>query len=173
MANEQNIIPHQFTSEQNREEAAKNGRKGGVASGAARRAKKEARETAKRILSYKPDLPPQLLDTLRRMGMSKRTVSPDMREIATLAIMQKAMKGDVKSYQFLVELAGETAEAEMLEAKADEVARHSGLEEEQHAEEVTTQDDVRQRMSEMTDEELEQYERLCSMFGNENGGVVR
>ena len=83
------------------------------------------------------------------------------------------MKGDVKSYQFLVELAGETAEAEMLEAKADEVARHSGLEEEQHAEEVTTQDDVRQRMSEMTDEELEQYERLCSMFGNENGGVVR
>ena len=25
----------------------------------------------------------------------------------------------------------------------------------------------------MTDEELEQYERLCSMFGYENGGVVR
>ena len=173
MANEQNIIPHQFTSEQNREEAAKNGRKGGVASGAARRAKKEARETAKRILSYKPELPPQLLDTLRRMGMSKRMANPDMREIATLAIMQKAMKGDVKSYQFLVELAGETAEAEMLEAKAEEVTRRSGQEEEQHAEEVTTQDDVRQRMSEMTDEELEQYERLCSMFGFENGGVVR
>ena len=173
MANEQNIIPHQFTSEQNREEAAKNGRKGGVASGAVRRAKKEARETAKRILSYKPDLPQKLLDQLWRMGMSQRKLNPDMREIATLAIMQKAMKGDVKSYQFLVELAGETAEAEMLEAKAEEVNRRSGTEDEQHAEVITDHDGILQRMSEMTDEELEQYERLCSMFGYENGGVVK
>ena len=35
MANEQNLRP--FTSEQSREEAAKNGRKGGIASGEARR----------------------------------------------------------------------------------------------------------------------------------------
>lgn len=38
MANEQNLKPP-FTSDQSREEAAKNGRKGGIASGAARREK--------------------------------------------------------------------------------------------------------------------------------------
>ena len=41
MANEKNLIP--FTSEQNREEAQKNGRKGGVASGKARREKADLR----------------------------------------------------------------------------------------------------------------------------------
>lgn len=35
--NEENIIPHQFNSQQSREEAAKNGRAGGIASGEARR----------------------------------------------------------------------------------------------------------------------------------------
>ncbi len=42
MANEQNLRP--FTSDQSRDEAAKNGRKGGIASGEARRAKKTLRE---------------------------------------------------------------------------------------------------------------------------------
>ena len=167
MANERNLIPHQFTSDQSREEAAKNGRKGGYASGAARRAKREARETAKMVLSFKPELPPQMLDTLRRMGMSGR-VKPEMRDIATLAIMQKAMKGDVASYKFLVELAGETSEATMLQAKADEVARRSGMEDEQQAEMEI--DDVRRRMDEMTDDELRQYQRLCAVFGYSGAG---
>lgn len=42
MANEQNLIP--FTSDQSREEAKKNGRKGGIASGKARRENKLIRE---------------------------------------------------------------------------------------------------------------------------------
>lgn len=164
MANEQNLIP--FTSDQNREEAKKNGRKGGIASGAARRAKREARETAKRVLDFKPDLPPQMLDTMRRMGLRKN-VTPDMRYIATLAIMQKAMKGDMACYKFLIEMAGETAEAEMLEAKAEEIARRSVYADEQ-AEPIMDSDGVRQRMSEMTDEELAQYEKMCAMF--DDGG---
>ena len=164
MANEQNLIP--FTSDQNREEAKKNGRKGGIASGAARRAKREARETAKRVLDFKPDLPPQMLDTMRRMGLRKN-VTPDMRYIATLAIRQKDMKGDMACYKFLIEMAGETAEAEMLEAKAEEIARRSVYADEQ-AEPVMDSDGVRQRMSEMTDEELAQYEKMCAMF--DDGG---
>lgn len=164
MANEQNLIP--FTSDQNREEAKKNGRKGGIASGAARRAKREARETAKRVLDFKPDLPPQMLDTMRRMGLRKN-VTPDMRYIATLAIMQKAMKGDMACYKFLIEMAGETAEAEMLEAKAEEIARRSVYADEQ-VEPIMDSDGVRQRMSEMTDEELAQYEKMCAMF--DDGG---
>ena len=47
MANEKNLIP--FTSEQSREEAAKNGRKGGIASGESRRAKKSMAELARMI----------------------------------------------------------------------------------------------------------------------------
>ena len=164
MANEQNLIP--FTSEQNREEAKKNGRKGGIASGAARRAKREARETAKLVLDFKPDLPPQMLETMRRMGLRKN-VNPDMRYIATLAIMQKAMKGDMACYKFLIEMAGETAEAEMLEAKAEEIARRSAYADEQ-TEPIMDSDGVRQRMSEMTDEELAQYEKMCAMF--DDGG---
>ena len=41
MANEQNLVP--FTSDQSREEAAKNGRAGGIASGKARREKADLR----------------------------------------------------------------------------------------------------------------------------------
>lgn len=163
MANEQNLIP--FTSDQNREEAKKNGRKGGVASGAARRAKREARETAKLVLDFRPDLPPQMLDTMRRMGMRK-TITPDMRYVATLAIMQKAMKGDMACYKFLIEMAGETAEAAMLDAKAEEVVRRSAYGQAAEAPAMDS-DGVRKRMSEMTDEELAQYEKFCAMFNDE------
>lgn len=160
MANEENLIL--FTSDQSREEAQKNGRKGGIASGAARRAKRDARETARRILSYKPDLPKKTLDQMRRLGMSGR-ISPDMREIATLAIMQKAMMGNKDCYEFLVKLAGETAESAMQEAKAEEIARRNGAEE-ARAEDSMTSGDVQRMMSKMSDEQLEQYDQLCAMF---------
>ena len=45
MANNDNLTP--FTSDQSREEAVKNGRKGGIASGEARRERREARELVK------------------------------------------------------------------------------------------------------------------------------
>ena len=45
MANNDNLTP--FTSDQSREEAVKNGRKGGIASGKARREMREARELVK------------------------------------------------------------------------------------------------------------------------------
>ena len=161
MANEQNLIP--FTSDQDREEASKNGRKGGVASGAVRRAKREAREIAKMVLSYKPDLPPQMLETMRRMGMRK-TMSPDMRQICTLAACQRAMKGDIASYKFLIELAGETAESAMMDAKADEIMRRNAYADASSSVDMDI-DTVRERMSQMTDEELAQYERMCALFG--------
>lgn len=49
MANEQNLIP--FTSEQNREEAKKNGAKGGIKSGEVRRQRKAMREQMEMLLS--------------------------------------------------------------------------------------------------------------------------
>src|SRR5690625_3014080 len=53
MANERNLIP--FTSNQNREEAKKNGSKGGKKSGEVRRQKKAMKETMKMLLSL--DMP--------------------------------------------------------------------------------------------------------------------
>lgn len=49
MPNKENLIP--FTSEQSREEAKKNGRKGGIASGKARRNRKTMKETLEILLS--------------------------------------------------------------------------------------------------------------------------
>ena len=46
----EDIVQHQFTSEQSRTKAAESGRKGGIASGEARREKKEFREFAKIVL---------------------------------------------------------------------------------------------------------------------------
>ena len=49
MANEKNLTP--FTSEQSREEAVKNGRKGGQASGSEIRRKKAMRQAAAMLLN--------------------------------------------------------------------------------------------------------------------------
>lgn len=50
MGKRENLIPYDFTSDQSRELAAKNGRKGGIASGKAKRKKKDLREMAQAIL---------------------------------------------------------------------------------------------------------------------------
>lgn len=54
MANEKNLVP--FTSDQNREEAAKNGRKGGIASGKAKRNRKMLRECIDYLLERENQL---------------------------------------------------------------------------------------------------------------------
>ncbi len=51
MSNENNIKPYEFTSDQSREKAAKNGRKGGIASGEAKRKAKTTAELINKILS--------------------------------------------------------------------------------------------------------------------------
>lgn len=51
MANEQNLVP--FTSDQSREKAAINGRKGGIESGKAKREKKRRGEIWREIMSLK------------------------------------------------------------------------------------------------------------------------
>ena len=50
MGKRENLIPYDFTSDQSRELAAMNGRKGGIASGKAKRKKKDLREMAQAIL---------------------------------------------------------------------------------------------------------------------------
>lgn len=93
MANEENLIP--FTSDQSREEAKKNGRKGGIASGEVRRAKK----TMKEMLDY-------LLE--KEIKNQKTGESVTCREAMLSAMIKKAINGDVKACQFVRDTSGET-----------------------------------------------------------------
>lgn len=105
------------------EEAREAGRRGGKKSVEVRRAKK----MAQKVLSYKPELPEETLRTMRRMGMKGNT-PPDMREISLLAIMQSAMKGDWRAFKYVVDLAGESDEAQMYAAQAEQIRRRTEAE---------------------------------------------
>ena len=98
---DKNLTP--FTSEQNREEAAKNGKKGGKASGEARRAKKTMREYAENLLSciVKDE---KLAAKFRRLG-----VTPDKKdgytfyEAMIIGQMAQAVKGNTAAYNAIKE----------------------------------------------------------------------
>ena len=82
MANEQNLKP--FTTEQSREEARKNGKKGGIASGEARRKRKTLKEELLLLLS-----------------------KGNTQEKMSLAMIEKAMKGDTKAFEVIRDSIGE------------------------------------------------------------------
>ena len=100
MANEQNLIP--FTSDQNREEAKKNGHKGGIASGKARRDKRTLRQIAEELLSM----------TMKDKD-GKETKSPitgkvmSIAETIVTAQIKKAIGGDTKAFTELTDIKGE------------------------------------------------------------------
>lgn len=97
MSNEQNLIP--FTSDQNREEASKNGRKGGIASAKARRKKKECAEIAMRIINAEL--------TGRNRAEVEKMVGPLDDDEATLyaaalaKVVSNAVKGDIRAFHEL------------------------------------------------------------------------
>lgn len=82
MANEQNLKP--FTSEQSRDEAKKNGRKGGIASGEARRKRKTLKE--------------ELILLLETNNYNQKI---------SLAMINKALKGDTKAFNTIRDTIGE------------------------------------------------------------------
>lgn len=93
MANEQNL--KQFTSDQSREEAKKNGRKGGIASGEAKRERKDMRYFAKIVLDE--------LVKDKKSGAELPT-----RYAALKSVLKKVLKeGDHNALKTLAQLAGE------------------------------------------------------------------
>lgn len=166
MANEQNLV--NFTSDQSREEAARNGRKGGIASGKARRAKKRAEETFIAMLKMQPAISPQLRNTLTRMGVRKNA-RPDILMLCAVAFAQKMLKADVPATKLALELAGETPDASILQAKAAEYLMRAGTYDDTGAVETATSTElITRRMAAMSDAELEQYEVVCSYFEDED-----
>lgn len=93
MANkEDNLKP--FTSEQSREEAAKNGAKGGIASGEARRKKRDLKLAIQALLEA---------------DIKDKKTGETMSGAEALAVAQfrKAMKGDSKAFEILRDTSGQ------------------------------------------------------------------
>ena len=101
MANEQNLIP--FTSDQSREEASKNGRKGGKASGKARRAKVKMRKLVE-MFAYL-DVNKDVEKKMRMLGIPDEGMLILMQSV--VAIFNKANKGDVSAFNAIRDLLGE------------------------------------------------------------------
>lgn len=86
MANEQNLIP--FTSEQNREEAKKNGAKGGKKSGEVRRQRKAMKEQMEMLLALPFNLKDNngndVAEALSALGIEKDQIDNQMALIISL-----------------------------------------------------------------------------------------
>lgn len=86
MANEQNLIP--FTSEQNREEAKKNGAKGGKKSGEVRRQRKAMKEQMEMLLALPFNLKDNngndVAEALSALGIDKDQIDNQMALIISL-----------------------------------------------------------------------------------------
>ena len=80
MANEENLIP--FTSDQSREEAKKNGRKGGIKSGEVRRQRKAMKEQMDLLLSLPFNVTDRngnaIVDSLEFLGIDKEEIDNQM-----------------------------------------------------------------------------------------------
>lgn len=105
MANKQNLTP--FTSEQSREEAAKNGRAGGIASGQARREKKELRQMLEMLLD-------------KEYTDKKTGKTATGREAITTALIGQAMKGNVKAFETIRDSIGEKPVEKVMIADVDQ-----------------------------------------------------
>ena len=109
MANESNLIP--FTSEQSREEAKKNGRKGGIASGEARRKRKAFKEQIDYFLSLPfPDMTDnndnKIKDAFKKFGIEEEEIDNQMAMI--LSMWKNVIKkGDVSAFTALRDTVGE------------------------------------------------------------------
>lgn len=103
--NDQNLVP--FTSDQSRELAAINGRKGGIAAGKARRERKTLRESFKIALSCAIPKKSPLFKSLKKkkdaLGMEG---DPTVQDIMILGMVMKSSK-DTNASAFIRDTIGE------------------------------------------------------------------
>lgn len=144
MANEQNIIPHRFTSEQSREQAAINGAKGGAASGESRRRRKALAESLNALLAL-PIAPGDITEldsALSADGLENANLS--VLDRIALSLVRKAIEGNTKAAELIRDTIGEKpadkleiTEAASIEAASEqirELMRRSGEQQRRKAE---------------------------------------
>jgi len=93
MANPENLRGHEFTSDQDREEAAKNGRKGGKASGKKRRERKLMREIFEEMLA--------------KTYINSQGQQVDGATLICLKQFQNAIDGDLRAFTEIRNTVGE------------------------------------------------------------------
>lgn len=102
MANKiENLVP--FTSDQSREKAAANGRKGGIASGVAKRKKRTLREIAEMVGTMELK-DPKMLAALHAAGFKDPITNDDA---AFFGLTRKAQTGDPAAMKLLAEMRGQ------------------------------------------------------------------
>ena len=90
MANEKNLKP--FTSDQSREKAVKNGRKGGIASGESKRRKKELKE---------------LLEIALDKNYKTKDGEISGYNAITVKLIEQALKGNIRAYTIIRDTLGQ------------------------------------------------------------------
>ena len=102
MANTKNLKP--FDSNQSREEAKKNGRKGGIASGESKRRKKSMRESFETL--FATQAPDKYVKAFKKQGVE----IPDdltMEQSMILSMTLKAMAGDARMASLILDITGD------------------------------------------------------------------
>lgn len=100
MANEQNLIPNEARTPEERRE---NARKAGVASGKARRQKRTMREIAEMVATMELK-DPKMLATLHAAGFQDPITNDDA---AFFGLIRKAQTGDPSAMKLLAEMRGQ------------------------------------------------------------------
>ena len=104
MANEKNLKP--FESDQSRDEAVRNGKKGGIKSGEARRRKVDLKKVITDMLNSKVCKYPALQQIAENYGIKEGVT---VKELVTLGAMFKAAAdGSANDLLKIMELIGET-----------------------------------------------------------------
>ena len=120
MANEQNLTP--FTSEQSREEAVENGRKGGIASGQARREKKTIQKILADLLDSEIKDSPQFAKLASKMGVES---DKSVKDIFTMVCLLNSVKsGNLGDLERLSKLLGEDNAKEHNNGILDELTEY-------------------------------------------------
>lgn len=97
----ENLVP--FTSDQSREKAVANGRKGGIASGEAKRRKRTMREVAEMVATMELK-DPKMLAALHAAGFEDPITNDDA---AFFGLIRKAQTGDPQAMKLLAEMRGQ------------------------------------------------------------------
>ncbi len=97
----ENLVP--FTSDQSREKAVANGRKGGIASGEAKRKKRTMREIAEMVATMELK-DPKMLAALHAAGFKDPITNDDA---AFFGLIRKAQTGDPSAMKLLAEMRGQ------------------------------------------------------------------
>ena len=97
----ENLVP--FTSDQSREKAVANGRKGGIASGVAKRKKRTMREIAEAVATMELK-DPKVLAALHAAGFQDPITNDDA---AFFGLIRKAQTGDPSAMKLLAEMRGQ------------------------------------------------------------------